>query len=124
MKLQWIDGRFVVCRLDADASLPDWLDVRAGLVSVTRTDRELSIVAPESQVPRDIQAERGWIALRVVGILEFSMVGVLSKLTGALAQARVPVLAISTHDTDYLLVKEGLRDVAQLALAEVAGWEA
>jgi len=102
-----VPGRFAVCRLGADEAVPDWALASGslGLLSVTRTARELSIVADEIRVPGSTRAERGWVAVRVVGTLDFGLVGVLSMLTGALADAGVPVFAVSTYDTDILLVR-------------------
>ena len=120
LALEWIPGRFSVCRLDPGAVVPGWV-VRAGpLVSLTRTADELSVVAPEPTVPSEVQAERGWVAVRVVGTLDFSMVGVLAGLTGALAAAGVSVFAVSTYDTDILLVREGDAEAAVRALGQVA----
>ncbi len=96
LELEWIPGRFAVCRLPATAEIPQWVPVGGGLISITRTDRELSIVAMQVAVPADVQAERDWVAMRIVGTLDFSAVGVLAKLSGALAGAGIPVLAIST----------------------------
>jgi hypothetical protein len=120
LSLEWVPGRFAVCRLDPRADVPSWAAGAAGLVSITRTDRELSIVVPQQVVPAAVQHEGGWVAMRVVGVLDFSLVGVLSQLTTALANAAVPVFAISTHDTDVLLVRESDRGRAITALAEVA----
>lgn len=75
------------------------------LVSVVRSDDELSVVAPERLVPAEIQAERSWQALKVTGPLSFDLVGVLAGLTRALAEAGATVFVISTHDTDFLLVR-------------------
>lgn len=115
-----IEGVFAVCRLDAAAALPQWAWQADGLVSITRTVNELSIVSREAAVPEGVQAERGYVAYAVVGPLEFSMVGVLAKLTRALAAASVPLLAISTYDTDILLVKGHQRKAAEAALSRVA----
>ncbi len=121
LTLEWIPGAYAVCRLDADVPVPEWArEGRAGLLSITRTDRELSIVADEDRVPDDWPAEHGWSALRVAGTLDFGLVGVLSTLTGALAEAGVSLFAVSTYDTDILLIKakdtgravEALRGVA------------
>ena len=122
LSLEWVAGRFAVCRLGAEESVPDWAlaSGSSGLVSVTRTDRELSIVAAEERVPASTRAERGWVALRVVGTLDFGLVGVLSRLTGALAAAGVSVFAVSTYDTDILLVKATDSDRALSALGAVA----
>ena len=123
--LEWMPGTFAVCRLGAEEAVPGWAvgdgpRGASGFVSITRTDRELSIVVGEDRVPTDVRAERGWAALRVSGTLDFELVGILSRLTGALADAGVSVFAVSTYDTDILLVKakdagravEALRSVA------------
>ena len=122
LSLEWVPGRFAVCRLGADEAVPEWAVIggSAGLVSVTRTDRELSIVIGEDRVPASTRAERGWVALRVGGTLDFAMVGVLSRLTGALADAGVTVFAVSTFDTDVLLVRAGDAGRAVEALSDVA----
>lgn len=76
------------------------------LVSVTRTDAELSIVCAESAVPATVEcAERGWRALRVAGPLDFNAIGVMARLTAPLAEAGISILALATFDTDYLLVR-------------------
>jgi hypothetical protein len=100
-----IEPRLAVCRLDSSDVLPDWA-VRAGFFSVTRTPDGLSIVCPEELVPEGVKSERGWRALRVAGVIDFTQIGVLAGLTAPLAGARVGVFALSTFDTDYLLVKE------------------
>ena len=118
--LEWLTGRFAVCRFDPSASIPSWALAGSGLVSITRTPAELSIVAAETLVPAEVTAERGWAAMRVAGKLDFSIVGLLAKLTGALAEAEISCFAISTYDTDYILVKEGDADRAVEALGTVA----
>jgi hypothetical protein len=97
-------GRLGVCRLDPDAPMPDW--ATGPFVSATRTPAELSIVCDESRVPAEVRREGGWRAIEVAGPLEFSLVGVLDSLTGPLARAGVSIFAMSTFDTDYLLVRE------------------
>ncbi len=120
--LEWIAGSFAVCRLDPGDPVPGWASgsCDSALLSITRTDRELSIVAPDSVVPDGVRAERGWVALRVAGTLDFGLVGVLSGLTGALAAASVPVFVVSTYETDILLVKSSDAQRAVEALASVA----
>ncbi len=122
LSLEWVPGRFAVCRLGAQEPVPEWalVDVSAGLLSVTRTDRELSIVAAEDQVPASARAERGWVAMRVGGTLDFGLVGILSRFTGALADAGISVFVVSTYDTDVLLVKATDADRAVEALGAVA----
>ncbi len=114
--LEWLTGRFAVGRFDPSASIPTWALAGSDLISITRTQAELSIVAAEALVPAEVTAERGWAVMRVVGKLDFSIVGLLAKLTGALAEAEIPCFAISTYDTDYILVKEVDADRAAEAL--------
>ncbi|MCP3904358.1 MAG: ACT domain-containing protein [Planctomycetes bacterium] len=119
-----LPGRFAVCRLDGDAPPPAWLDALPPGVfrSVTRTADELSVVCDERVVPVETTAARGWACLRVSGTLDFGEVGILADLTAALAGARVSVFAVSTFDTDYLLVRAPDLDAAVHAL-EAAGHE-
>jgi hypothetical protein len=105
LTLSLLDDTFAVCRLDADASLASWATT-ATWFSITRTSDELSIVCPQGAVPDGVRCEREWRCLRVSGVLDFSLVGILASLTVALAAAGISVFAVSTFDTDYLLVKE------------------
>jgi len=82
------------------------------LSSIVRTEDELSIVCEQHLVPAQIKAERNWRAFKVQGPLEFTQVGVLAALAQPLAQAGVSIFAISTFDTDYVLVKEQSLDQA------------
>ena len=98
-------GRFAVCRLSAEAPLADWMWTGA-LVSVTRRADELSVVCDEAAVPDGIQAETGWRALTVAGPLDFALTGILAELATVLARAGVSIFALSTFDTDVLLVRD------------------
>ena len=112
--LELLSGRFAICRLDPEAALPADLG-QGSLFSVTRTENELSVVCRESGVlPGEV--EGGWRCLRVAGPLEFTQVGILAALTQPLADAGVSIFAVSTFDTDYLLVKEEQIDTAIAAL--------
>jgi hypothetical protein len=121
--LEWIPGAFAICRLPSHADIPQWaVTSRSGpsLVNVSRSDRELSILVEQAGVPEEVEAERGWTAMRVAGSLNMLSVGILATLTGALAAANVPVFVISTYDTDVLLVKSNDVGRALEALATVA----
>jgi hypothetical protein len=104
-ELSVLHDTFVVCRLAASAPVPPWAVDAAGFVSVTRTDDELSIICSERHAPHDTAVPVRWRALKVHGPLPFETIGVLSTLTHALAAASVSLLAIATHDTDYLFVR-------------------
>jgi hypothetical protein len=112
-----VDGDFAVCKLESDAPIPPW--ATAGqLFSVTRTADELSIVCCQDDVPEGVPCERDYCCLRVAGTMPFSVVGVLAALTVPVARAGISVFAISTFDTDYLLLKAGDFEKAIAALQQ------
>ena len=117
LSLTLLSQRLAVCRLDAGAPLPPWAN-QGVFVSITRTPEELSLVCPEEAVPDHVLSERGWCCFRVAGPLAFSLTGVLVALAGPLAEARISIFAISTYDTDYLLVREQDLDGAQQILRQ------
>ena len=114
-ELSVLPGSFAIVRLAADAGLPPWATA-GDLFSVTRTREELSVVCTENQVPTGVKAETGWRALKVQGPFALSEIGVLAALAAPLAAAKVSLFAISTFDTDYLLVSEKKLDSATAAL--------
>ncbi len=97
-------GLWAVCRLHPESALPAFAE-GGRFFSATRTTEELSIVCEEAAVPQDAKAEKGWVLLKLHGPIPFDATGVLSLVTAALAKAGIPVFAISTFDTDYLLVR-------------------
>ncbi len=104
-----------VCRLSPDSEVPAWA-TKGEFFSLTRTPDELSVVCPEKDVPTGVKSEGGWRALGIEGPLDFSLVGVLAAVTEPLAEAGVSVFAVSTYDTDYVLVREEKLRVAVSAL--------
>lgn len=103
LTLRLLPDTFAICRFAPDAALPPWA-MGGAFWSVTRTAEELSVVCAEP-VPDDGLAERGWRGLQVVGPLDFALTGILAGLTAPLAEAGISIFALSTYDTDYLLVK-------------------
>jgi hypothetical protein len=117
VKLHTLDELYAIVRLEPDAELPEW--VRGGhFWSVTRSENELSVVCREEDVPTDASAERGWCALELAGPLDFSLTGVVAALVTPLADAAVPILVLSTFETDYLFVRERDLERSVDALAE------
>jgi len=114
LKLEVQEGTYGVCRLPAGSPVPRWIEGK--LTSVTRTDDELSVVCQEDKIPGEIQCEKGWRAMKVLGPLDFSLVGVLASLAAPLAKAGISIFALSTFDTDYLLVKKENIEAAAKAL--------
>ena len=104
MNLELLSRTYAVVRLAPDAPLPGWA-LAGDFVSLTRTRGELSVVCEERLVPAPFDREGGWRALKVEGPLDFALVGVLVSIASPLASAGVSMFAISTFDTDYLLVK-------------------
>ena len=102
MTLEPLPQAFTVCKPENAADI----DLNLPFCFAARTDGELSLVCPTDAAPaRTLAREDGWRAFRVVGAMEFTLVGVLARLTGRLAEQGIPVFAVSTFDTDYVLVK-------------------
>ena len=103
----------LLCRLGPN-EVPETAQLLScSFCSVTRTEDEISVVVPEEVVPATWQTERGWRCLKVHGPLDFSLIGVLASLTVPLADAGISVFALSTYDTDYLLVRAADLDKAK-----------
>ena len=115
MKLEVLDGLFSVCRVKSfDAEL-----LNQPFVFLVNTDEERSLVCPAALVPANAtDAENGWRGFRLAGVLDFSLVGILSSVTGLLAKEGIGLFAVSTFNTDYVFVKEENFDRALAVLAE------
>jgi hypothetical protein len=119
LELTLLAESFAISRLAAEAPIPAWA-MQGPFFSVTRTGEELSVVTELSRVPVGVQSQPGWRALKVQGPFVLSEIGVLSALATPLAEARISLFAVSTFDTDYLLVvSESLP--AAIAALERAG---
>lgn len=105
MTLALLPERLSIARLQAVEDIPFWA-TRSAFFSITRTSDELSIVVPQEIIPTNIRQEKGWRALKIHGPIALSEVGVLNSLTMPLADAGISIFAVSTFDTDYVLVKE------------------
>ncbi|MEE4271306.1 MAG: ACT domain-containing protein [Thermoanaerobaculales bacterium] len=119
--LALLADELAVCRLPTDASVPNWAWF-GELTSITSTDDELSLVCSAADVPPEIDHVAGWRAIKVAGPLDFDLVGILAGLSTTLADAGLSIFAISTYDTDYVLVLGSRLDEAVSAL-ESAGYE-
>ena len=115
MKLKALPHALTVCRL-ADASE---LDLKKDFYFLARTDEELSLVCRTEDVPANTtDRDDGWRAFRIEGVLDFSLIGILSTISAVLAENKIGIFAVSTYNTDYILVKEENFDRALRALAE------
>ena len=115
MKLNALPDAFTVCKL-ADASV---IDLNQDFCFLARTDEELSLVCRTEHVPANTtDRDDGWRGFRIEGVLDFSLIGILSKLSAILAENGIGIFAVSTFNTDYILVKEENFERALRALAE------
>ena len=103
MELKKIDHKLTVCKV---ADVSD-IDMSADFYFIGKTDEELSLVCRTEDTPaRTTARDDGWRGFRIQGVLDFSLIGILSKLSGILAENKIGIFAVSTYNTDYILVKE------------------
>ena len=109
LTLELLPDVYSICRLDPQADIPSWV-LEGDFLSITRTKNELSLVCSQERVPHVVECDKGWRCIMVRGPLDLSLVGILASLTSSLAEVGISIFAISTFETDYLLVKvENLR---------------
>lgn len=119
MELKRIPYALTVCKVADTAAL----DLNGDFYFIGKTDEEISLVVPTEQTPAETtEREDGWRAFRIQGVLDFSLVGILSKISGLLAEAKIGIFAVSTYNTDYVLVKEEDYESALRVLAD-AGYK-
>ncbi|GIM30068.1 amino acid-binding protein [Clostridium polyendosporum] len=104
LTMKLLKERYGVCRLDKTELIPEWAK-NSDFFSITRTSDELSIVCSQDNIPDDIKYEKDWRILEIQGPLDFSLIGILASISKILAQNGISIFAISTYDTDYILVK-------------------
>lgn len=120
MKLQFLPTVYSVCQLSPNSNIPTWAELT--FLALIRTEDELTIVAPTPVVPKDVKAQHDFACFRVVGSMEFDMIGVIAAISRVLADANIPLLSNSTYNTDYFLVSQSNQEPARLALTN-AGYE-
>lgn len=119
MELKKIPYDLTVCKV-ADASA---FDLTKDFYFIGKTDEELSLVIPTEETPAETtERDDGWRAFRIQGVLDFSLIGILSKISGLLADAKIGIFAVSTYNTDYVLVKRENYEKALAVLAD-AGYQ-
>ena len=106
MNLVILDTIFSVVKLPPTEEIPSWAG-KGEFISITRTNEELSIVCPTSNIPNSLlkDVENDWKCIKVEGVLDFGLTGILSSLANPLAENDISIFAISTFNTDYLLIK-------------------
>lgn len=103
MKIKKLDYDLTVCKLRDEKDI----DTRQGFYFLSRTDEEISLVCPTESTPScTLEREDGWKAFRIQGVLDFSLIGILSRISTVLADNGIGIFAVSTFNTDYVLVKK------------------
>jgi hypothetical protein len=120
LKFRMLTGPYAIVRLPPDAPVPVWA-TNGDFTSLTRTADELSIVCPTANLPPDAHSAHRWICLKLEGPFPFSQTGVLLSFIEPLSTNDVPIFAISTYNTDYVLIQEEF--VGAIAVLREAGHE-
>ena len=103
MELKRIDCKLTVCKVTEVSSI----NLESDFYFIGKTDEEVSLVCKTEDTPiNTVERDDGWRGFRIQGVLEFSLIGILSKLSGILAEHKIGIFAVSTYNTDYILVKE------------------
>jgi hypothetical protein len=105
LKFRQLPGAYAIVRLAPDAAVPDWA-TKGDFTSITRTLDELSIVCPNENLPPEVRSPLRWICLKLEGPFPFSQTGVLLSFIEPLSTNDIPIFAISTYETDYVLIPE------------------
>jgi hypothetical protein len=105
LPLEVLPHTLAICRLSADAALPEWASSPGPFLTISRTPEELSITVVQDAVPPGVRCERDYRAVRVRGSLPTDLVGILLSIAEPLAEAGLSIFAISTYETDYVLVR-------------------
>jgi uncharacterized protein len=105
LKFRWLKGPYAIVRLSPDAPIPQWA-TKGEFTSITRIPDELSIVCPTENLPPDAHSPHRWICLKLEGPFPFELTGVLLSFIQPLSSNGIPIFAISTFDTDYVLIQE------------------
>ena len=105
LKFRQLPGFYTIIRLTPGATIPDWA-TNGGFTSITRTADALSIVCSTENLPAEVDSQHRWTCLKLEGPFAFSQTGILLSFIEPLSYKNVPIFAISTYDTDYVLVQE------------------
>lgn len=105
MKMTLLPGLFAICRLNPEEPIPSWA-LSSPLFFLSRTNEELSIICMQNYIPEGVVKNNNWRCLKIEGPLNFTAVGILNSIIQPLTQKRISLLAFSTYETDYFLVRE------------------
>jgi hypothetical protein len=104
LKLKVLSSNYGVCRFDPHTEVPSWA-MQGDFFTVSKSQEELSIVCQASLIPADIKAEKEWRIFKIEGPFSFTQIGILNAVTSVLSENGISLFAVSTFDTDYIMVK-------------------
>ena len=111
LKFRRLPSQYAIVRFEPKSAVPAWA-VQGQFVSISRTQDELSVVCPAEQLPADVNSPLRWICLKLEGPFPFSQTGVLLSFIEPLSDSGVPIFAVSTFDTDYVLIQKEFAETA------------
>ena len=117
LRIRLLQGTYAVCQIKDTENILNCFDEK-DFFSITKTEDEISVVMLQDKISNDVKAEKDWRILKVEDTLDFSLIGILAKISGILAKNSISIFVISTFNTDYILVKEEKVEKAILVLSE------
>lgn len=119
LKIRLLKGTYAICQIKDTENILNCFDEKE-FFSITKTEDEISVVMLQDKISSDVKVEKDWRILKVEGTLDFSLIGILAKISEILAKNSISIFVISTFNTDYILVKEEKVEKAILVLSEEA----
>lgn len=117
LRIRLLQGTYAVCQIKDTENILNCFDEK-DFFSITKTEDEISVVMLQDKISNDVKAEKDWRILKVEDTLDFSLIGILAKISGILAKNSISIFVISTFNTDYILVKEEKIEKAMTVLSE------
>ena len=117
LRIRLLQGTYAVCQIKDTENILNCFDEK-DFFSITKTEDEISVVMLQDKIASDVKVEKDWRILKVEGTLDFSLIGILAKISGILAKNSISIFVISTFNTDYILVKEEKVEKAILVLSK------
>lgn len=117
LRIRLLQGTYAVCQIKDTENILNCFDEK-DFFSITKTEDEISVVMLQDKISSDVKVEKDWRILKVEGTLDFSLIGILAKISGILAKNSISIFVISTFNTDYILVKEEKIEKAMTVLSE------
>ena len=117
LRIRLLQGTYAVCQIKDTENILNCFDEK-DFFSITKTEDEISVVMLQDKIASDVKVEKDWRILKVEGTLDFSLIGILAKISEILAKNSISIFVISTFNTDYILVKEEKVEKAILVLSE------